>query len=551
MVARVGGVGAVDVQHHEDRDQLEMLAANAIAWTSFVRRHAHVQPEEVALRSDGDGLSYRELDARFDRIAAAFSRLGVTVGGRVGILMANRTEYIEALGGIMRLGAIAVPLNFRLVAAEVAHLLHDSGATLLLVDAERVPIAEEAVAATGGGTPIVVVGDRPVSDSGYGWADIVDGAPAAAPLSLDTVAAWEPAAPAAIMYTSGTTGRPKGAVLTHLNLLMSTMAFMRTTRSLGNGGTSLCAAPIFHIAGLAKVVPALTLGQTVVLPPPGAFDPAAILDLLESERVTDMFLVPTQWQAMCDLPDIAARHLHLRAVTWGASPALPSTMEAMARTFPDVPFTAVFGQTEMSPVTCVLDGEDATRKFGSVGLPVPAVDIRVVDEEMRDVENGRVGEIVYRGPSMMARYWNNPEATAEATRGGWFHSGDLVRQDDEGFVFVVDRKKDMIISGGENIYSTEIEDVIDSHPKVREVAVIGVPHPRWVETPLAVIVPSDPDDPPTEEEVETWCRERLASYKKPSAIRIIDALPRNVSGKVLKTDLRVRFGGDVHQSTER
>ena len=329
------------------------------------------------------------------------------------------------------------------------------------------------------------------------------------------------------------------------------MAFMRTTRSLGSGGTSLCAAPIFHIAGLAKVVPALTLGQTVVLPSSGAFDPAGILELLESEHVTDMFLVPTQWQAMCDLPDIAERSLHLRAVTWGASPALPSTMEAMARSFPDVPFTAVFGQTEMSPVTCVLDGEDATRKFGSVGLPVPAVDIRVVDEEMRDVENGQVGEIVYRGPSMMARYWNNPEATAEATRGGWFHSGDLVRRDDEGFVFVVDRKKDMIISGGENIYSTEIEDVIDSHPKVREVAVIGVPHPRWVETPLAVIVPSDPGDPPTEDEIETWCRARLASYKKPSAIRIVDGLPRNVSGKVLKTDLRTRFGGEVAQSASR
>jgi acyl-CoA synthetase (AMP-forming)/AMP-acid ligase II len=549
MVARAGGVNTVDVNHHQDRDQLELSAANAIAWTSFVRRHAHVQPADVALRSDGSGVTYQELDVRFDRIAAAFSRLGVTVGGRVGILMANRTEYIEALGGIMRLGAIAVPLNFRLVAAEVAHLLHDSGAALLLVDAERADIAQEAVAAAGVGTPIVVVGDQAPSGSGYGWADILEDAPAPPPLSGDTVAAWEPAAPAAIMYTSGTTGRPKGAVLTHLNLLMSTMAFMRTTRSLGNGGTSLCAAPIFHIAGLAKVVPALTLGQTVVLPSSRTFDPPGILDLLESERVTDMFLVPTQWQAMCDLPDIAERSLHLRAVTWGASPALPSTMDAMARSFPDVPFTAVFGQTEMSPVTCVLDGEDATRKFGSVGLPVPAVDIRVVDEEMRDVENGRVGEIVYRGPSMMARYWNNPEATGEATRGGWFHSGDLVRRDDDGFVFVVDRKKDMIISGGENIYSTEIEDVIDSHPKVGEVAVIGVPHPRWVETPLAVIVPSDPDDPPTEDDVEAWCRERLASYKKPSAIRIVDALPRNVSGKVLKTDLRVLFGGEVQQGT--
>jgi fatty-acyl-CoA synthase len=541
----------VDVNHHQERDQLELLAANAIAWTSFVRRHAHVQPLDIALRSDGQGITYKELDARFDRIAAAFSRLGVSVGGRVGILMANRTEYIEALGGIMRLGAIAVPLNFRLVAAEVAHLLYDSGATLLVADAERADIAREAVAVTGDETPVVVVGDAPPSGSGYGWAEVLEDAPATVPLSPYTVAAWEPAAPAALMYTSGTTGRPKGAVLTHLNLLMSTMAFMRTTRSLGNGGTSLCAAPIFHIAGLAKVVPALTLGQTVVLTTSRTFDPAGILDLLESEAVTDMFLVPTQWQAMCDLPDIAERDLHLRAVTWGASPALPSTMDAMARSFPDVPFTAVFGQTEMSPVTCVLDGEDATRKFGSVGLPVPAVDVRVVDEEMRDVENGQVGEIVYRGPSMMARYWNNPEATAEATRGGWFHSGDLVRRDDEGFVFVVDRKKDMIISGGENIYSTEIEDVIDSHPKVREVAVIGVPHPRWVETPLAVIVPSDPDDPPTEDDVETWCRARLASYKKPSAIRIVDALPRNVSGKVLKTELRSQFANVVQPSPHR
>jgi fatty-acyl-CoA synthase len=541
----------VEENQHRDRDQLEMLAANAIAWTSFVRRHAHVQPDETALRADGTTVSYQELDARFDRVAAAFSRLGVGVGGRVGILMANRTEYIEALGGIMRLGAIAVPLNFRLVAAEVAHLLHDSGATLLLADSERADIAHKAVSAAGGATPVVVVGDQALSGSGHQWTDVVQDALDPPPLTAEAVAAWEPAAPAAIMYTSGTTGRPKGAVLTHLNLLMSTMAFMRTTRSLGNGGTSLCAAPIFHIAGLAKVVPALTLGQTIVLTSSRTFDPAGVLDLLESEHVTDMFLVPTQWQAMCDLPDIAERSLHLRAVTWGASPALPSTMEAMARSFPDVPFTAVFGQTEMSPVTCVLDGEDATRKFGSVGLPVPAVDIRVVDEEMRDVEVGQVGEIVYRGPSMMARYWNNSEATAEATRGGWFHSGDLVRRDDEGFVFVVDRKKDMIISGGENIYSTEIEDVIDAHPKVREVAVIGVPHPRWVETPLAVIVPRDPDDPPDEDDIEAWCRRRLASYKKPSAIRIVDALPRNVSGKVLKTELRSRFGDQVPQRSNQ
>jgi fatty-acyl-CoA synthase len=534
----------METTSHNERDQLELVAANAIAWVSFVRRHAHVQPEEAALRVGGSQLSYRELDHRLDQVASAFSRLGVGVGARVAVLMANRAEYIEALGAAMRLGAIGVPLNFRLVGPEVAHLLRDSGATLLVVDQERAEVARQAVGLVGGAVPVVVVGEGPAPDAGYEWEALTAADVRPPALTVDTVAAWEPTAPALIMYTSGTTGRPKGAVLTHLNLLMSTMAFMRTTRSLGNGGTSLCAAPIFHIAGVAKVVPALTLGQTVVLMPTGTFDAARTLDLLEEERITDVFLVPTQWQAMCELPDVAERDLSLRAVTWGASPALPSTMEAMARCFPSVPATAVFGQTEMSPVTCVLDGEDALRKFGSVGRPLPTVDIRVVDDEMRDVDVGEVGEIVYRGPSLMTGYWNNPDATAEATRGGWFHSGDLVRRDDQGFVYVVDRKKDMIISGGENIYSTEIEDVVDAHPKVREVAVIGVPHPRWVETPLAVIVPSDPGDPPTEQEIESWCRERLASYKKPDAIRIIDELPRNVSGKILKTELRERFGGD-------
>jgi fatty-acyl-CoA synthase len=218
----------MDVYHHQDRDELELLEANAIAWTSFVRRHAHMQPDQDALRSGGDRITYRELDARFDRVAAAFSRLGVDVGGRVAILMANRNEYVEALGGVMRLGAIAVPLNFRLVAAEVADLLRDSGANVLVVDHARIGVAQEAVAAVGDGA-VVVVADG--SGPGHEWTTILGDAPASSPLSPDTVAAWDPTAPAAIMYTSGTTGRPKGAVLTHLNLLISTMAFMRTTRS--------------------------------------------------------------------------------------------------------------------------------------------------------------------------------------------------------------------------------------------------------------------------------------------------------------------------------
>jgi acyl-CoA synthetase (AMP-forming)/AMP-acid ligase II len=202
----------------------------------------------------------------------------------------------------------------------------------------------------------------------------------------------------------------------------------------------------------------------------------------------------------------------------------------------------MFGQTEMSSVTCVLRGEDAIRKMGSVGTPVINVEARIVDKNMNDVPAGEVGEIVYRGPTVMQGYWHKPEATAEAFAGGWFHSGDLCRMDGEGFVTVVDRTKDMIISGGENIYCAEVEAAIDSHPKVAEVAVIGTAHEKWVETPRAVIVPADPDDPPTDEEIIEHCRALLASYKKPTSVVLVDALPRNASGKVQKFRLRETVG---------
>ena len=319
------------------------------------------------------------------------------------------------------------------------------------------------------------------------------------------------------------------------------MTHMRTSGTMGEGSVNLVVSPLFHIAGIAATVPSLIVGATTVLARTGAFDPVATLDLIENEGCTAVFLVPTQWQAVCDVGDVRSRKLRLGSISWGASPALPSTLRAMGEAFPGVPNVAVFGQTEMSPVTCSLDGRDAIRKTGSVGKPVPTVDVRIVDDEMHDVEPGQTGEIVYRGPSMMTGYWRNPAATAEATAGGWFHSGDLVRVDDEGFITVVDRKKDMIISGGENIYSSEVEAAIDGHPKVREVAVVAGPHPRWVETPVAFVVPTDPSDPPTAAELIERSMERLASYKKPTRIEVVDSLPRNASGKVLKTDLRRRL----------
>ncbi|MDT5018780.1 MAG: fatty-acyl-CoA synthase, partial [Mycobacterium sp.] len=261
---------------------------------------------------------------------------------------------------------------------------------------------------------------------------------------------------------------------------------------------------------------------------------------LEAEKVTSMFLVPAQWQVVCAEQRANPRKLALRTLSWGAAPASDTLLREMFETFPGTQIYAAFGQTEMSPVTCMLLAQDALRKLGSVGKVIPTVAARVVDDNMNDVAVGEVGEIVYRAPTLMAGYWNNPKATAEAFAGGWFHSGDLVRQDDEGYVWVVDRKKDMIISGGENIYCAEVENVLAGHPAIAEVAVIGRSDERWGEVPVAIAAVTD--SAVNLADLDEFLTERLARYKHPKGLEVVDALPRNPAGKVLKTELRARFG---------
>jgi fatty-acyl-CoA synthase len=515
-----------------------LTAARRMSHGEQVARQARKTPDRVAFKFEDCQLSFAELDRRVTRLANALRQRGVREGDRVAVLMTNRLEVAESYLAGCRLGAIVVPVNFRLVADEVSYIMEDSESAALIVDAGLAELAGRVRSKVKVGACLVTGGAEAEAGVGAESYEEALGAAGDEPVLID-VAETEPAF---IMYTSGTTGRPKGAVLSHFNLVMNTFNMMLTMGITGDEEVWLSGLPLFHIGGLNGILPYLMTGGTSVILPSGQFDANQVVDLLEAEHVTGCYFVPTQWQAICAVPGIDKRRLSLRRISWGASVAPPSVLKAMADTFPGVPNYNAFGQTEMSSVTCVLKGEDAIAKMGSVGTPVVNVEARIVDDDMRDVPQGEVGEIVYRGPTVLQEYWRKPEATAEAFAGGWFHSGDLCRMDEDGFIYVVDRKKDMIISGGENIYCAEVEAVIDAHPKVKEVALIGIPHEKWVETPRAIIVPADPSDPPTEEEIISFAKERLASYKKPTSVLIVDELPRNASGKVLKTVLRESYG---------
>ena len=513
------------------------LPLDGAHWVDHVGRHAHASPDRVAIRFEDRSITWSELNDRVQRVAAGFVAHGVEKGDRIAILMTNRPEFVEVALAANAIGAIGVPLNFRLAPDEAAYILSHSAATVVVTDNLLAPLAAAAIAAADPAPRLTVVtGAAPGGDGVVSYDTLLSRPPDLPFLPIDERDV------ALIMYTSGTTGRPKGAMLTHLNLLMQSVTAIRAGRSYGDDNVGLVNVPLFHIAGIGAMPSALMIGSRVVIMPTAPFDARTTLDVVEREQVTGLFLVPAQWQVLCADPTSTDRCRSLKTISWGAAPATVSLLQDMAKTFPYAEIISVFGQTEMSPVTTALPSEEAVRKIGSVGKPIPTIVARVVDENMNDVRPGEVGEIVYRGPTLMAGYWHDPEATAAAFEGGWFHSGDLVRADEEGFLYVVDRKKDMIISGGENIYCAEVENVLAAHPAVLDVAVIGAKHARWGETPVAVVVPADPASPPTLEDLVDFSRDKLASYKKPTVLVVLNELPRNAAGKVVKHELRARYG---------
>ncbi|ORV19678.1 fatty-acid--CoA ligase FadD5 [Mycobacterium celatum] len=514
-------------------------------WVNQLERHALMQPGATALRFLGKTITWGQLRDRVTALAAALSRRGVAFGDRVMILMLNRPEFVESVLAANMLGAIAVPVNFRLTPTELAFLVDDCQARAMVTE----PVLAAVAAGVRDITPVldmIIVAEAAGDDGVVGYEELVnESGDAPDPVDIPNDS------PALIMYTSGTTGRPKGAVLTHTNLTGQTMTALYTSGADLNNDVGFIGVPFFHIAGIGNMLTGMLLGIPTVIHPLGAFDPGQLLDVLAAEKVTGIFLVPAQWQAVCAAQQANPRDVRLRVMSWGAAPASDTLLRQMSETFPGTQILAAFGQTEMSPVTCMLLGDDAIRKRGSVGKVIPTVSARVVDDNMNDVAVGEVGEIVYRAPTLMSGYWNNPQATAEAFAGGWFHSGDLVRMDEDGYVWVVDRKKDMIISGGENIYCAEVENVLASHPAIVEVAVIGRPDEKWGEVPIAVaaVAADHSQNNLSLKDLDEFLTERLARYKHPKGLEIVDALPRNPAGKVLKTELRARYGAPKASQT--
>ncbi|MGV0714546.1 long-chain fatty acid--CoA ligase [Mycolicibacterium sp. XJ662] len=505
----------------------------------WISRRAFLSGDRIAL-IDGDArLTYAEFDRRTDQLARALHEAGVRHGDRVAGLLLNSAAFLETLFATAKLGAVFVPINFRLAAPEVSFLLADSGAEVFVWSAQLSALARAALGGDG-----VQVRTRLV----------VGGAPADGEDDFERLlASGDPRPPATevapgdvccLMYTSGTTGRPKGAMLTHANLLWNVVNTLSADRGIRITDRTVTVAPMFHIGGLGvHTLPLLYMGGTTAIL--SAFDPEQTLATMARERVTVQFLVPSMWAALMTVPgfenyDLSALEL---AVSGGAPCPLPVLEYFLGK---GVPFQEGFGMTETSPGATILDADHVKEKAGSIGRPVFHLHARVVDGDDHDVPVGEVGELVLRGPNIFAGYWGLPEATAEAFRGGWFHTGDLGRMDAEGFITLVDRKKDMIISGGENIYPIEVEQVLYRHPAVREVAVVGVAHAKWGETPVAVVALND-DVQVTEAELIGYARERLAHFKCPTRVEFVAELPRNATGKVLKTTLRRDHGG--HDAT--
>ncbi len=490
---------------------------------SWPARRVRASADRVAVSYDGREWTYAMLHDRATRMAHALADLGVGPGDRVAYLGPNHPAFLETMFGTGQRGAVFVPLNWRLSPPELVYQLTDCGARVLVFAPALGPVVAQVRAEVS--VPAVALGEEYERMLAGAAADPVD-----EPVDPDS--------PCLILYTSGTTGRPKGAVLTHANLTWNTINLLVDVDVAGDEVT-LVVAPMFHVAALNQtVLPTVLKGGRVVLV--DSFDPDRALELISEHRVTYLFGVPTMFLAMAQAPGwVKADLSSVRSAICGGAPVPEAAIAAYQER--GVTFMQGYGLTETSPGALFLRREDSLRKAGSAGTAVFFTDVRLVAPDGSPAGVGQPGEILVRGPNVMAGYWQRPEETAAVlSPDGWLRTGDIGVTDADGYITIRDRTKDMIISGGENIYPAEVEDVLYQHPAVAECAVIGMPDPHWGEVGRAVVVPR-PGVAVDEAEVLAFLSGRIARYKIPKSVVFTETLPRTASGKVRKADLRARF----------
>ena len=488
-----------------------------------LKRAVQVAAARTAVIDGEARFTHAELAERCARLGGGLAGLGLRRGDRVAILAANRHEYLEAYLGVPAAGFVVVPLNTRHARPELEYALRDSGTRVLVTDRDPAPFRGlvERVVEIGDGYESLLAGASPMElGRGVGEDDL-----------------------AGLFYTGGTTGASKGVMLSHRNLIANAFHWMATVPHR-ESDRFLVMAPLFHAAGSNGVLSAIWTGATQITLP--AFDPAAALDLIARHGVTGSLGVPTMLAALAEEQHARPRQTGtLRLLAHGGSPIATEVIRRTHAAFPSAELVEVYGATELSPLATALRGEQEwvdDPRGRSCGRAIPGVELRVLDVEGRELRRGEVGEVVVRGPNVMQGYWNKPEQTAAALRHGCYWTGDLGRLDEEGFLFLVDRSKDMIVTGGENVYSTEVEEVLYRHPAVLEAAVFGVPDDRWGEAVHAVVVPRPERADVDPADLIAFCHQHIAGYKAPKAIDLrSEPLPKSGPGKVLKRELRAPF----------
>jgi long-chain acyl-CoA synthetase len=516
--------------------------------TQGVLRSIALKPEATATLCKGRQRTFRELGERIQKLAGALQNLGMQRGDKVAIWSLNSDRYLESLLAVFWAGGVVVPVNYRWSSAEILFSLDEAEITILLVDESFRAAAEEIKAEAKTLQQLVYTGDAATPPGMYGYEELLD---AAEPVDAADVA---PTDLAGIFYTGGTTGFPKGVMLSHLNLWSSAMSVAMDGWCSTPDTVYLHIAPMFHLADLAASGAAIVNGATHSFQ--DVFDPLLIFERIQEDRATEALLVPTMIPMLLDHPEFKNYQLDsLRQIIYGGSPMSEGLLARTMLALPGVTFSQGYGMTELSPVCSVLRPEYHTSsgmkmgKMKSAGRPSFITEARIVDENDNEVSRGTVGEVVVRGPQVMLGYWKRPEETAEALRNGWMHTGDGAYMDEDGFIFLVDRLKDMIISGGENVYCGEVEGALSKHPAVGQSAVIGIPHEKWGEAVHAFII-LKPDSTATQEEIIAHCNELIAGYKCPRSVKFVESLPLSGAGKIQKNVLREPYwkeeGRNIH-----